>query len=293
MVFVANDPLEPPIEASAWRNGKSSSVSWKTSEDWHFIAGDCVEKPEHVSAGEQEYRAHADYGINIVITGTGYYRDWWGTRHPLGPGVVYQRIVGKSHALEIDPDCHWCEAYLTIRSSTVKHLLGLGLIDECPVYYLRHPELINNQFRDLLLALAQTHTKQVPRILVQVQQLLIDIHADAQSDGDPDPHRHLIADACTILDCHLDRDLDMEALAQDVGMAYETFRKAFKERKGIAPGAYRVRKRIERSCVLLRSTQQPINVIAEQLGYSDGFSFSAQFKKIIGMSPSAYRLVKS
>jgi AraC family transcriptional regulator of arabinose operon len=281
--------LEPPKTPTAWRSAPCFSLSWKVGVKWHYIAGDCVERMAHEEEVGAEYKGHAYYGLNMVLEGRAEYVDWNQQRHSLQSGVIFQRLPDKNHSIVIDPDYRWCEIYISIRKRTIKHLQDLGLIVDCPVYYVRHPELMLSQFRDILIKLGQADTSHMPGLLVQVQQLLMAINEDAQWEYDPDPHHNLITDACTILDCDLEVDLDIESVAEAVGMSYETFRKAFKERRGIAPGAYRVRKRIERSCILLRTTMLPMNVIAEQLGYSDGFSYSAQFKKIIGMSPTAYR----
>ncbi len=290
MVLEDSLTLDPPKEASLWRSEPCYSLSWQVGEKWHYIAGDCVEKPSRIDQGPVEFRPHSYFGLNMVLSGTAVYRDWRDQRHPLKPGVVYQRLPDASHSVDIASDCEWCEVYLTLRKRTVQHLYDLGLVERCPVYYVRHPELLLNQYTEILDTLSHANTVHMPQLLVQIQNLLIAIREDAEQSTDPDPYRKIIADACAIMDCNLHEELDIEALAADVGMAYETFRKAFKERKGIAPGAYRVRKRIERSCILLRTTTLPVNVIGEKLGYSDGFAYSAQFKKLIGMAPSAYRL---
>ncbi|MCM1988201.1 response regulator transcription factor [Oceanirhabdus seepicola] len=47
--------------------------------------------------------------------------------------------------------------------------------------------------------------------------------------------------------------------------------------------------RIEKACLLLSSTKDSISSIAAKCGYSDYCYFTKQFKKITGMTPSAYR----
>lgn len=289
MVYQDIGPLEPPKEPSLWRSEACYSLSWKVHEHWHQIAADCVEKPSTIPASPFNMGMHPWYGVILVLNGRASFHDQHGHKHVLKPGVVFQRIPGQKHAIEIESDCLWREIYITMRVRTFEHLFGLGLIHDCPVYYIRRPEIVLNLFRDVLQLMDNAHSARVPSVLAAIQQLLIGIHENAERDWDPDPYRHEIAEACEILDCNLNEDIDIESIADNIGMAYETFRKAFKDRIGIAPGAYRVRKRIERSCVLLRTTTLPVNVIAEKLGYSDGFSYSAQFKKIIGTAPSIYR----
>ncbi|NRA37310.1 MAG: helix-turn-helix transcriptional regulator [Planctomycetes bacterium] len=290
MVLKKNDAFVPPIQPSMWRSEPCYSLSWQVGEKWHFISGDCVEVPLGMDIEHLNMRGRSSYGINLVLSGEGIYVDWEGNKHVLRPGVVYQRLPEKEHKVQINNDVYWSEVYLSIRTRTIRHLYDLGLVHVCPVYYVRHPELILKQYAKILDILSQANTAHVPTILVHIQNLLMSIHENTEQDADPDPYRLAIADACAILDCDLEIDIDIESVADQVGMAYETFRKAFKQRRGISPGAYRIRKRLERSCVILRSTGMTINQVAEILGYSDGFSYSAQFKKIIGMSPSSYRI---
>ena len=292
MVYRPIDPLEAPKTPSLWQSDSAYSVSWKVREHWHSISADCVEKPSTINASNNTGK-HSWFGMNLILSGKGHYLDQHGHKHPLAPGVIYQRIPEQEHAVNIESDCYWCEVYISMRARTFEHLFELGLIRDCPVYYLKHPEIIVNQYKDILELMDQAHSARVPNILLAIQRLLISVHENAERDWDPDPYRKIIAEACEVLDCHLDEDVDMEELSQHIGMSYETFRKAFKERIGIAPGAYRVRKRIERGCVLLRKTEMPVNMIAEKLGYSDGFTFSAQFKKVIGTAPSIYRQGRS
>jgi AraC-like DNA-binding protein len=105
-----------------------------------------------------------------------------------------------------------------------------------------------------------------------------------------DPYRDQVAAACRRLDCHLDEPIDLRALAEELGLGYETFRKVFRDRMRVAPGAYRVQKRIDRGCAMLVHASLSVGEVAQQLGYSDSFAFSAQFKRLVGESPSAYRL---
>ena len=40
---------------------------------------------------------------------------------------------------------------------------------------------------------------------------------------------------------------------------------------------------------LLDTTTEPVEMIAHSVGYEDSFYFARQFKKIHGLTPSAYR----
>ena len=62
-----------------------------------------------------------------------------------------------------------------------------------------------------------------------------------------------LARACTLLEADLTRDIDLRAIASQVAMPYETFRKRFQQQVGVSPGRYRATRRIDadRSAIFL------------------------------------------
>ena len=55
------------------------------------------------------------------------------------------------------------------------------------------------------------------------------------------------------------------------------------------PKKYVQQERHKKALSLLQDPDLTIEQIAEQTGYCDQFHFSRQFKKILGITPSAYR----
>ncbi len=77
--------------------------------------------------------------------------------------------------------------------------------------------------------------------------------------------------------------------AREAGMAVSTLRRRFKEAVGVPIGVYVLQRRMIEARRLLGETDEPIKVIAERLGYRDVYFFTRQFKKKVGVAPSAYR----
>jgi AraC-like DNA-binding protein len=48
---------------------------------------------------------------------------------------------------------------------------------------------------------------------------------------------------------------------------------------------------MEEASRLLTESAHSIDVIADQVGYASAFSFSAAFKRVVGMPPSQFRTV--
>ena len=77
---------------------------------------------------------------------------------------------------------------------------------------------------------------------------------------------------------------DMAAISR---MPVETFRKRFSSELGIPPLGYLQFLKMERAKTLLR-TGMSVKETGAEIGMSDPYHFSKQFKHVVGMSPTAY-----
>lgn len=88
---------------------------------------------------------------------------------------------------------------------------------------------------------------------------------------------------------NLSLDLSLNVLAAMLGMSPYYFERLFKQSVGHTPHQYILHCRIERAKQLLQTTQEPIMGIACQVGCKNHSHFSKVFRRLVGMSPKAYR----
>lgn len=89
------------------------------------------------------------------------------------------------------------------------------------------------------------------------------------------------------IDQNCRNQLNLDDLSKRSSMSKFDLIRSFKEAFGITPRKYFIEKRIELAKVCLKQNQ-PIMEVAHACGYPDIYSFSKQFKKILGCSPSKY-----
>ena len=95
--------------------------------------------------------------------------------------------------------------------------------------------------------------------------------------------------AVEYIDAHLDQNLSLAQIAETVGLSPYYFSRALKKSTGYAPHAYVVHKRMMRAKQLLSETKIPVTEIAAAVGYANQCHFSTRFRKLVGVSPLAYR----
>lgn len=109
---------------------------------------------------------------------------------------------------------------------------------------------------------------------------------------DADESNETVQTAKRYIHEHLADELTVSLLAEQLFVNANYFSRLFKKTVGTGCNEYIIRKRMEQAEALLQTTSLPTGNIAEQVGYRDKNYFSLAFKKITGLSPTAYREAK-
>lgn len=88
---------------------------------------------------------------------------------------------------------------------------------------------------------------------------------------------------------HFNEDISVKQIADKVGLSEKYFIKTFKSELGISPHQYQIQCRMRYAEHLLVNSELQIHEIAENLCYSDIYSFSKAFKKSHLISPQTFR----
>ena len=84
-------------------------------------------------------------------------------------------------------------------------------------------------------------------------------------------------------------EIALAVVAEEVGMSYYHFSRAFKQSMGLSPINYITRQRMERAKRLLAETELPIAEIALRAGFSSQSHFTTSFRRLAGVTPSTFR----
>lgn len=83
--------------------------------------------------------------------------------------------------------------------------------------------------------------------------------------------------------------LTVSDLAGAAALSVPQLERAIKRAIGLSAKQLLLRLRLEEAIVRLRTTDAPLGQIANECGYYDQSAFTRQFKKVVRMSPGAYR----
>jgi AraC family transcriptional regulator len=91
------------------------------------------------------------------------------------------------------------------------------------------------------------------------------------------------------IDAGLAEEIRLSDLAELLGMSPFHFGRMFKQSLGISPHQYVIQQRIERAKSLLKHSDRAIIEIALECGFTSHSHLSKQFRKVVGMTPKAFR----
>jgi AraC-like DNA-binding protein len=92
-----------------------------------------------------------------------------------------------------------------------------------------------------------------------------------------------------LADRHYREPLMLESLAEAAGFSKYHFLRCFSAEYGQTPAQYLCHRRIERAQDLLRATNLTVTEVCHLVGFSSLGSFSSKFRRLVGVSPSAYQ----
>jgi AraC family transcriptional regulator len=91
------------------------------------------------------------------------------------------------------------------------------------------------------------------------------------------------------IEAHLDEDLSLTVLADTACLSPYHFSRSFKESIGVGPQRYVIQRRLERAKALMRRTNQPLALIAQEAGFADQSHLTSIFRREMGVTPGRFR----
>src|SRR5262249_20347980 len=91
------------------------------------------------------------------------------------------------------------------------------------------------------------------------------------------------------IEAHLAERLSLHEIADVACLSPFHFRRSFKQAVGVGPHYYIVRRRVEHAKLLMRQTDRPLGLIAQEVGFADQSHLTTAFRREIGITPGNFR----
>lgn len=175
--------------------------------------------------------------------------------------------------------------------------LDAGIADVVPRFAFTDP-LLEQTAAAIIAALADGTAED--RLYIETMANMIAVHLARRYSTHARPERIVAGDGLSrpavrrlieYIDAHLGEDLSLEAMAAEADMSAWYLSRVFKAAVGQSPHQYVVSRRIERAKELLRDTSTPIADVAVTVGFSSQSHLSSSFRRVVGVSPGAWRKV--
>lgn len=234
-------------------------------------------------------RTNNDLHLLFVSSGRGSYK-LEEREEPLKKGKVIFVGSGFSHSSEQDPNDP--PVITPIRFGLHENQTGKQFLPPQKPFAFGLNSKNIQKYSDLFRRVTRTHTSGVRSWRIGMcnallYQIMAELLLDLQKTSNLRDKR--IEDVRAHIAAHPEKRYSLENLADMAHLSPKYFSQLFRKQVGISPGAYSIRSRCQFAQHLLEDTTLNVQEIALNLNYPDQYSFSKQFKQIVGLSPNNYR----
>ncbi len=247
----------------------------------------------HFFAGSDYFTTRSDYDSHMLI-------------YTLG-GCGRMEVDGSSFMLEkhcaVMVDCHKLHSYSTVGTHWDFFWIHIKGSSVSPLFETLCPSVPHpipvwgaSDFSELMENLvAKTKINDI----VTASEISADIHSvfnmlirselRAVEKNQKSDHSSDIDDAIAYIKRNFAEEITIDDIVDNIHISKYHFIRLFKRIIGVTPYAYLMTYRINRSKLMLRTTDMPIGDIALACGFADTSNFIVQFKKHTGQKPGNYR----
>ncbi|MGN1265840.1 MAG: AraC family transcriptional regulator [Muribaculaceae bacterium] len=235
------------------------------------------------------------YVFIYCIDGHGSY-EVAGNRHNIEANQYFILPAGLPHRYEADAENPWTIYWIHFKGKLAKYY-AQDAIEPHSINPGVHSRISNriNMFEELFVTLNASYSIENLRYAMTLFHHYLGSLRFVQQYRQVGDNRECMSTvdaAIHYMKENIERHLTLQDIAQYLGYSPSHFSMQFKASTGHSPLAYFNLLKIQEACRLLDHTSMKLNQVCYKLGIDDPYYFSRLFKKIMGMSPRAYRTLQ-
>lgn len=243
------------------------------------------------------------YEISYIFSGEGFFYTN-NNKYSLKQGDIYINIPGEVHRIESGncKDFRYFYLGFTFQEDTPENTSLLNIKRKLDTLKkpLRKDSLnIDVPFLCALKELRNRNEFSYIMINSYLHEILILMYRNFFSEAKNENYytsstgsqKEIAYNATSFMDNNLLKISELTEISSTLGYSYSYLSHVFKEEMGITLQNYYANKKINKAKELLLENNLSITKISELLKYESIHSFSKAFKKVVGVSPSSYKIV--
>jgi AraC-like DNA-binding protein len=231
------------------------------------------------------------FALVYISSGRGTFESEPNFSAPVEAGQVFLLFPRVWHRYAPDPKTGWHEYWIGFDGEMARRWLQHRFISKTdPVIRINAEDTVLATFNRAMQAI-RANRPALQQILAGATDNLMGLIYSARqarpaADGE---NANVIEQAISRIQSEFGHDLNMKALARELGASYSWFRHTFAAHTGLSPHQYLLELRLVRARHLLAETDCSIKEVATQTGFEDELYFSRLFRQKLEVSPSQWR----
>jgi len=223
------------------------------------------------------------FSIELVEEGTFKFKQD-GASYQIGHGGVFLVAQGKDSEMAVD-EGRAVKSTLVITGDSLRGILASAGLEGVDVVRPHSLATIKRLFEEARECLADTSPESMRRGAALAFETILALGAEARTEE----LHPAVKEALDMMGARIRGKLSMRELCARCSCSAMTLHRLFKKRFGKSPIEYFIDSKMEMAKESLSGSAPSVKELALQLGYSSQLYFSSEFRKRVGMPPSAYR----
>lgn len=231
-----------------------------------------------------------EYQIIYITRGTGVFRSEKNS-YEVTSGTIMLLFPGVAHSYHPYPATGWDEYWVGFMGNYPDKLLKEGIIThKNPIVNISLSDVIHSIYMSIFEEVRNQKTFYQLKIGANIMLLLAEILSNVRNQQQDSKNTSLVNKAKFIFQEEIFGNIEIETVAQRLGVSEPHLREIFKEYVGMTPYQYYLHLKINKAKEYLSSGDLLIKEIAYKLSFEDQYYFSKLFKKKTGISPSHWNI---
>lgn len=232
-----------------------------------------------------------EFQLLFIVNGKGIFESGHCSRQEISAGTIILLFPGEWHNYSYDPDTGWDEYWVGFDGINVRNMMKSGFFSlSNPVFKIGIDDEFISFYKSIIDYAEREATgyQQVASSIVRHMLGLLYfknqniLFSNKEVVDKINQARILIRD-------NISNSISPAEIANQLGLGYSWFRKAFKKYAGISPAQFQLQIRLQKAKDLLLNTNLSVSEIAYELTFDTPGQFSTFFRQKAGMTPKEFR----